>query len=175
MESLIEKLYNNNVIFSYYGFIDDGVLNEVLRITRSKLEGIGEPPKLVERVHNAIFDCIENIIHHNFYPDDSRVHYKSLIVVSRQKENYLIHTLNVVNEMQKASIDQQLVYLETKSPEELQAMRTAHRQGGSGDHPRLVDLVLKSDNCDCTFRPLNENFLFNINFQISPVTEPVLS
>jgi hypothetical protein len=92
MESLIESLYNNNVIFSYYGFIDDGVLNEVLRITRAKLAGINEPPPLIERVENAIRDCIDNIIHHNFYPDDERVHYKSLIVVSRQEDHYLINT-----------------------------------------------------------------------------------
>ncbi|KAK6020969.1 hypothetical protein OSTOST_13369, partial [Ostertagia ostertagi] len=39
MSTLIENLHNNNVIFSYYGFIDDKVLGEVLQITKSKLEG----------------------------------------------------------------------------------------------------------------------------------------
>ena len=178
MESLIEKLYNNNVIFSYYGFIDDGVLGEVLRITRSKLEGFGEPPALILRVHNAISDCIDNIIHHNFYPDDERVHYKSLIVVSRQEDHYLIHTLNVVNGNQKAVLDRQLKLLETKSREELQNMRALGVLSGTADpdvNQRLVELVLKADNYDCTFRPLNENYLFNINFKINSVTEPVLN
>lgn len=176
MESLIENLYNNNVLFSYYGFIDDGVLNEVLRITRAKLAGLGEPPALIERVDSAISDCIENIIHHNFYPDDERVHYKSLIVVSRQQDHYLIHTLNVVNEMQKKVLDNQLKLIETKSRSELQNMRTA---GVLANEPvvnhRLVGLVLKADNCDCSFRPLNGNYLFNINFKISSVSEPVLN
>jgi hypothetical protein len=176
MESLIEKLYHNNVIFSYYGFIDDGVLNEVLRITRAKLAGINEPPALIERVHNAINDCIDNIIHHNFYPDDERVHYKSLIVVSRQDDHYLIHTLNVVNDIQKSAIDRQLHLLEAKSRDELLTMRsTGVLNDNDGVNQRLVDLVLKSDNCDCTFRALNENYLFNINFKIASVPEPVLS
>jgi hypothetical protein len=175
MESLIENLYNNNVIFSYYGFIDDGVLSEVLRITRAKLDGIGEPPGLVDRVHNAINDCIDNIIHHNFYPDDERVHYKSLIVVSRQHDHYLIHTLNVVNNMQKEVLDKQLKLVETKSRSELQNLRTIGVLNGAPlVNQRLVELVLKADNCDCTFRPLNENHLFNINFKINSVPEPVL-
>jgi hypothetical protein len=176
MESLIEKLYHHNVIFSYYGFIDEGVLSEVLRITRAKLATNGEPPALIDRVHHAIKDCIDNIIHHNFYPDDERVHYKSLIVVSHQADYYLIHTLNVVNETQKSVIDEQLRLLESKSRDELKTLRSnGVLNNTDAVNQRLVDLVLKSDNCDCTFRPLNENFLFNINFKISPVAEPVTS
>ena len=50
METLIEKLYNNNVIFSYYGFIDHSVLDQVLLITRSKLENNNESILVITRV-----------------------------------------------------------------------------------------------------------------------------
>ena len=49
METLTEKLYNNNVIFSYYGFIDHTVLEQVLRITRSKLESQHESLLVITR------------------------------------------------------------------------------------------------------------------------------
>ena len=71
MQSLTEKLYNKNVIFSYYGFIDNSVLEQVLRITKSKLEINGESQPIVARVYDAINNCVENIIEHNFFPGDA--------------------------------------------------------------------------------------------------------
>jgi hypothetical protein len=66
--------------------------------------------------------------------------------------------------------------LEEKSREELQKLCTQGvMAGGSNVNQRLVGLVLKADNCDCAFRPLKENFLFNINFKINSVSEPVLN
>ncbi len=169
MSTLIENLHNNNVIFSYYGFIDDSVLNEVLQITKSKLEGNNEKPAVVGRVHNAINECVDNIIKHNFYPDDSRVRYKSLLVISKQQNDYLIDTINVVNAMQKENINQQLSFLNSRTKEELAALKSKSLLQ-SNQLPvatGLVDLVLKADNCDCTFKDLESNSLFNINFKIN--------
>ena len=170
MGTLIENLHNNNVIFSYYGFIDDKVLGEVLQITKSKLVGNNENPVIVEKVHDAINQCVDNVIKHNFYPDDEQVRYKSLLVVSKQQDEYLIDTINVVNSLQKESINQQLDFLNSRSKEELIALKSKSVMTpnhlphvGKG----LIDLVLKADNCDCTFKDLEANFLFNINFKIN--------
>lgn len=170
MGTLIENLHNNNVIFSYYGFIDDKVLSEVLQITKSKLEGNNENPVVVGRIHDAINECVDNVIKHNFYPDDEQVRYKSLLVVSKQQNDYLIDTINVVNALQKDSINQQLNYLHTRSKEELQALRSKQLiapEQATAVGKGLIDLVLKADNCDCTFKDLETNFLFNINFKIN--------
>jgi hypothetical protein len=170
MKTLIENLHDNNVIFSYYGFIDESVLGEVLQITKSKLEGNNELPAIVNRVHDAINECVDNIIKHNFYPDDARVRYKSLLVVSKQDNEYLIDTINVVNSLQKKIISEQLDYLHSRTKEELIALKSrvimeknSNVAVGSG----LIDLVLKADNCDCTFKDLETNCLFNINFKIN--------
>lgn len=170
MSTLIENLHNNNVIFSYYGFIDTKVLNEVLQITKSKLEGNNENPSVVGRVHNAINECVDNIIKHNFYPDDARVRYKSLLVISKQEHEYLIDTINVVNSVQKESINQQLNFLNSRTKEELAALKSKSiLQHNNEVHigTGLVDLVLKADTCDCTFKDLESNSLFNINFKIN--------
>jgi Family of unknown function (DUF6272) len=170
MKTLIENLHSNNVIFSYYGFIDEKVLGEVLQITKSKLEGNNENPSVVKRVHDAINECVDNVIKHNFYPDDNQVQYKSLLVVSKQKDNYLIDTIHVVNSLQKESINEQLRFLNSRSKDELLALKS--KSVMIPDHtPRvgkgLIDLVLKADKCDCTFKELEANHLFNINFKIN--------
>jgi hypothetical protein len=173
MDTLIEDLHNNNVIFSYYGFIDDKVLNEVLLITKSKLEGNNEAPVIVDRVYDAINECVDNIIKHNFYPDDARVRYKSLLVVSKQHNDYLIDTINVINSLQKQTISEQLDYLHTRSKDELVTLKSKNLMQANTDTmvvgSGLIDLVLKADNCDCTFKDLDSNYLFNINFKINSV------
>jgi hypothetical protein len=171
METLIEKLYNNNVIFSYYGFIDTTVLKQVLEITNSKLRSFKESDIVVERVHDAINDCVANIISHNFYPDDERLHYKSLLIVSLQNEDYFIDTLNVVNDSQKKVIDNQLHYLDSKERTELEEIIEQHANENMEVNSAIIKMMLKADRYDCTFKKLNSNYLFNINFRIS--TAPV--
>jgi hypothetical protein len=161
METLIEKLYHNNVIFSYYGFIDKGVLGEVLKITRSKLESLGESPAFVKKVEAATSDCVENIIRHNFYPDDERMHYKSLLVISRQKEYYVVDTLNVVNDSQKSVIDTQLGFLSGK------------KNNAGLPAEKIRELFEKADSYDCAFKKVKDHYLFNISFKISTLPSSV--
>lgn len=171
MDTLIEDLHHNNVIFSYYGFIDSSVLSEVLQITRSKLEGNNESPLVIMRIHNAINECVDNIIKHNFYPDDDRVRYKSLLVVSKQQRQYFIDTINVVTASQKETIDEQLNYVYSMSREELMGLRGKNASGhGStlvAGATGLIELLLKADNCDCTFKNIDPHYLFNINFKVN--------
>jgi hypothetical protein len=173
MRSLTERLYNENVLFSYYGYVDSSVLAEVLRITRNKLENNNEPPALIERILNAVNDCVENIIEHNFFPKENILDYKSLILVSRKSGTYFIDTINVINGHQKESIHQQLSNLSVKTKSELHDLKTQimlnnnHQSVAEGTGLGLIDLVLVSDNCNYRFKDYNDNFLFNINFEIN--------
>lgn len=170
MKTLIEKLYAHNVIFSYYGFIDESVLAQVLEITKSKLESAKEPELTVKKVYDAINECADNIIKHNFYEDDSKVRYKSLLVVSKQGDEYHIDTINVVNSSQRESISEQLEYLQSRSTEELLELKTKisnHAATPVVINKGLVDLVLKADSCDCMFKELPEHSLFNINYKVN--------
>ncbi len=176
METLIEKLYNNNVIFSYYGFIDESVLGQVLRITKSKLENHNESVMVITRVQEVLSDCVETIIRHNFYPDDTKLHYKSLLVVSRQDNEYEVDTLNVVNAEQKSRIQEQLAFLSSKSREQLKKLRV-QCQLDSDTVPvneELIALLLRADHHECSFKDNHGHSLFNISLRISTVPEPVL-
>lgn len=171
MKTLTEELHDNNVIFSYYGFIDESVLNEVLRITKSKLEGYKESKEAVNKVSEILRDCVDNIIKHNFYPEDSLVKYKSLLAVSKQGTSYSIDTINVVNEEQKRSIDENINYLNTRSKEELRDLRSKnvmqHSHTDTLTAPGLIELVLKTDRWEGNFKKVENNYLFNIHFDIN--------
>jgi hypothetical protein len=172
MKSLIENLYNNNVLFTYYGFIDESVLKQVVQITKTKLQGFGESETVISKVYNAINECVENIIKHNFYPDDERVHYKSLLVISKQEDHYLVGTINVINSSQQEIINHQLEYLRNCSEDELLNLKseTSTTTTSLLVNRGLIDLVLKADRWECSFKQEGENTLLNINYKVNILT-----
>ena len=169
MKTLIENLYNNNVVFSYYGFIDESVLTQILQITNSKLKSNHDSPNTVQKVLNAIAECGENIIKHNFYPDDAKVKYKSLLVISAKENKYCVDTINVVTSEQKAVIQSQIDFINNRTPEQIKALKMNPLEGGPTTTlvgTGLLNLVMKADDWACTFKEDNEHFLFNINYCI---------
>jgi hypothetical protein len=173
MRTLSEILYTNNVLFSYYGFIDTKVLTQVLNITRSKLESNKENIVVVKRVYSAINECVENIIKHNFFPEDALLHYKSLLLVSMGEKCYTIDAVNVVNANQKAIIIERLNFLQSKSKDELLALKTQITEGDnnaiSSEGLGLIDLALKTNDFNFNFKEYNDNYLFSINFKINTI------
>ncbi len=172
MKSLIENLYNNNVLFTYYGFIDESVMNQVSLITKTKLKGFGEPTSTINKVSDAISECVNNIIKHNFYPDDERVHYKSLLVISKQDDHYLVGTINVINDSQKEVISHQLDYLRSKTEAELIGLKSKtllHNDRNVLVNTGLVDLVLKADRWECSFKAVGKNHLLNISYKVNNI------
>ena len=115
---------------------------------------------------------MENIIKHNFFPEDSLLHYKSLLLVSSGEKCYLVNTINVVNAQQKEAIIKKFNFLNGKNKDELLKIKfeiISNNQysevstAGLG----LVDLVLKTNDFNFHFKEYNENFLFSINFTIN--------
>ncbi len=172
MRSLSKILYTGNVLFSYYGFIDSKVLTQVLNITKSKLEGNKENEVVIQRVYNAINECVDNIIKHNFFPDDALLHYKSLLLISMGEKCYLIDTINVVNALQKEAIIQKLNFLNSKTKAELLTLKSQIMMEGrvadvTPEGLGMIDLILKTNDFNFHFKEYGENFLFSINFKIN--------
>lgn len=172
MRSLSKILYTGNVLFSYYGFIDSSVLTQVLNITKSKLEGNKENEVVIQRVYNAINECVDNIIKHNFFPDDALLHYKSLLLISMGEKCYLVDTINVVNTVQKQAIIEKLNFLNSKSKTELLTLKSQIMMEGrvadvTPEGLGMIDLILKTNDFNFHFKDYGENFLFSINFKIN--------
>lgn len=169
LDSLIENLYQNNVVFSYYGFIDDSVLTRVLEITESRMAANKESSTTISHVRDAIMECVEHSTMHNLYPDDTRTHYKSLLAVSRTDDAYKIDCVNVINDFQKGAINDQLDYLRTRELADLHLVKA--RDGNYSDpmikNPGLVDIVLRNGACGCSFKNIGDSHLFNVNYTIA--------
>jgi len=160
------------VLFSYYGFIDSKVLTQVLNITKSKLEGNKENDVVIQRVYNAINECVDNIIKHNFFPDDALLHYKSLLLISMGEKCYLIDTINVVNAVQKEAIIEKLNFLNSKTKAELLSLKAQIMMEGkvaevTPEGLGMIDLILKTNDFNFHFKEYSDNFLFSINFKIN--------
>jgi len=169
LDSLIENLYQNNVVFSYYGFIDDSVLTRVLEITESRMLANKESTATIAHVRDAIVECVEHSTLHNLFPEDTRTHYKSLLAVSRTDASYHVDCVNVINAEQKVAINEQLDYLRTCKIEDLQLVKSRHEEFNDPmiKNPGLVDLVLREGHCGCSFKSLSEGYLFNVNYTIT--------
>ncbi|MES2512594.1 MAG: DUF6272 family protein [Bacteroidota bacterium] len=172
MWSFSELLYKNNVLFSYYGFIDHTILNEVLKVTKHHLTVENESVIVSKRLHNAINECVENIIKHNFFPKEQMADYKSLIVISKEDGFYVVDTINVVNAHQKEIINKQLNFITSKSKDELKVIKgeiISNNQYSEAATAGLgmVDMVLRTDDCIYGFKSYQSNFLFNIHFKIN--------
>lgn len=170
--SFPEFLYNHNVLFSYYGYINKNILNEALKIITASLKNNNESTVVSKRLYNTINECVENIIKHNFFPDDGAVDYRSLLLVSREHDHYLVDTVNIVNTRQKESIHRKLDQFMSKNKEDLRNMKLdiiSNKQysevstAGLG----LLDMILKSDGYQYHFKNYDSGFLFNINFKIN--------
>ncbi len=172
MLSFIEALHTSNVLFSYYGFIDNEVLNEILKITKNRLALNNESVAVTKRLYNAINECVENIIKHNFFPGESLLKYKSLLLISQHENSYTVDTVNVISIEQKNAINSQLENLKSKSKDELKSMRASIISNNQYSQAAtaglgLVDMVLRTDSCEYRFKDQNPYFLFNINFKIN--------
>lgn len=170
--SFPEFFYTHNVLFSYYGHIDKDILNQALKIINLCLKKNKESLLVSRRLYNTINECVENIIKHNFFPDEGVMDYRSLLLVSKEDNHYLVDTINIVNVRQKESIHQKLDHLTSKNKEDLRNMKLdiiSNKQysevstAGLG----LLDMILKSDGYQYHFKNYDSDFLFNINFKIN--------
>lgn len=170
--SFPEFFYDNNVLFSYYGHIDKNILNQALKIINLFLEKNNEPLVVSKRLYNTINECVENIIKHNFFPDEGVTDYRSLLLISKEADHYVVDTINIVNGRQKESIHKKLDHLVSKNKEDLKNMKRdiiSNKQysevstAGLG----LLDMILKADGYHYHFKNYESDFLFNINFKIN--------
>ncbi|MBS1651992.1 MAG: hypothetical protein JSU07_08300 [Bacteroidetes bacterium] len=172
MSSLSEILYKNHIIFSYFGYIDNMVLNEILKLTKDKLIKNKESVLTTNRVYNAINECVENIIKHNIFSDDNKVYYKSLILISTHSNAYQIDTINLINENQYNEITEKLKLITSKNKEELKHIKTEIISNNQYSNVStaglgLIDMLLKADEFLYRFNKQEDSkILFNMHFKI---------
>ena len=60
-----EKMEDGKIMLSFKGEITSELLTSILKILESKLDNIGDEPKLRKKVYNVLVECLQNLYHHN--------------------------------------------------------------------------------------------------------------
>jgi hypothetical protein len=60
-----EKMEKGKIILSFKGEVTSSLLSSILQMLESKLDRIGEEPKVKKKVYNVLIECLQNLYHHN--------------------------------------------------------------------------------------------------------------
>lgn len=164
-----EKMEDGKIMLSFKGEITSELLTSILQIMESKLDNLGEEPKLKKKVYNILVECLQNLYHHNdiMGNDDKAASRSSLFLIGRNDNstyriitgNYILNEnvdgfrsrLDKINSMSKEELKE--FYLNTLSNEEFSD------KGGGG--LGMIDIARKSgQKIDYQFNQLNDEYSF---------------
>ncbi len=158
---LFKLMEQENILLSFKGVVTSDLLTSVLQIMESKLNYMDEEKRIKKRVFHVLVECIQNLYHHA--EDTENI---AMLVISKEKSNFIIKTgnyidvesseslslkLDKINKLDKDGLKQ--FYLESLSDGNLSQKGTA----GLG----FIDIARKSGNkLNYEFIPVNEKYHF---------------
>jgi len=164
-----EKMEDGKIMLSFKGEITSELLTSILQIMESKLDNIGEEPKLKKKVYNVLVECLQNLYHHNDVSDkaiepNTR---SALFLIGRSENNtYRIITgnymlsenvegfrakLDKINSLTKDGLKE--FYIDTLNNHEFSD------KGGGG--LGMIDIARKSgQKIEYSFNPVNDTYSF---------------
>jgi hypothetical protein len=165
-----EKMEDGKIMLSFKGEITSELLTSILHILESKLDTIGDEPKLRKKVYNVLVECLQNLYHHNDgnLKDDEVINQRTaLFLIGRNDHstykiitgNYILNSnvpafkerLEKINQLSKAELKE--YYLETLKNDEFSG------KGGGG--LGMIDIARKSgQKIDFSFHEVDETFSF---------------
>lgn len=164
---LFKLMEQENILLSFKGVVTSDLLTSVLQIMESKLNYMDEEKRIKKRVFHVLVECIQNLYHHAEDTEKSSVTENiAMLVISKEKSNFIIKTgnyidvesseslslkLDKINKLDKDGLKQ--FYLESLSDGNLSQKGTA----GLG----FIDIARKSGNkLNYEFIPVNEKYHF---------------
>ncbi len=163
-----EKMEDGKIMLSFKGEITSELLTSILTILESKLDTIGDEPKLRKKVYNVLVECLQNLYHHNDGGQQEKGNQKTaLFLIGRNDQstykiitgNYILNgnvnafrdKLDKINQLNKAELKE--YYLETLKNEEFSG------KGGGG--LGMIDIARKSgQKIDFSFHEVDDTFSF---------------
>jgi len=172
-----EKMEDGKIMLSFKGEITPDLLSSILLIMESKLDNLGEEPKLRKKVYNVLVECLQNLYHHNDVNNETlKSNSKTaLLLIGRNDQstykiitgNYIANEnvdnfrdrLEKINSLNKEELKE--FYLSTLSNEEFS------EKGGGG--LGMIDIARKSgQKILYSFTNVDENnSFFSLVIQVS--------
>src|SRR6185369_9421568 len=93
-----DKMERNNIILSFKGDITSELLSSILQIMESKLDNMGEDPKVKKKLYNVLVECLQNLYHHmdEVTPDINDKPRAAIFMVGKTDGAYNILTGNYI-------------------------------------------------------------------------------
>jgi len=165
-----KKMEAGKIILSFKGEVTSELLSNILQMLESKLERIGEEPKVKKKVYNVLVECLQNLYHHNDGAIEFNIDFdkrSSIFLIGKEDDstyriitgNYILNKnvdefrkkLEKINSLNKEEL--KALYLETLSNEEFS------EKGGGG--LGMIDIARKSGHkIQFEFNSIDDDYAF---------------
>ena len=165
-----EKMEKGKIILSFKGEVTSSLLSSILQMLESKLDRIGEEPRVKKKVYNVLIECLQNLYHHNdgAIKDSFNFDKRSSIFLLGKDENsvYRIITGNYILNKNVGQFKQHLEKINSLNKEELKSLYLEtlsndefSEKGGGG--LGMIDIARKSGHkLDFEFINVDEEYAF---------------
>ncbi len=176
---LYNKMECNNIMLSFKGDITSELMTSILQIMESRLENMGEDPKIKKKVYNVLVECLQNLYHHideepdieDTIPNGNK---SAIFMIGISPSGYTIMTGNYIKTDKVSSLGQRLDKINSLEPDALKALYKevlnndiVSEKGGGG--LGMIDIARKTgQKLDYAFSEVNNEFsFFSLNIKVS--------
>lgn len=175
--SLFQTLEQEKVILSFNGVVTADFLTAVLDIMETKMNHLEESPKTKKKVFNVLVECLQNLYHHIDegceIQREMRRSKSALVMVVREKDNFLIQTGNYIDKKSVDELDRRLKKINSLDKENLRDYYREVLENGSVSNKGtaglgMIDIARKSGNkLEYEFLDIDKDFsFFSLNVKI---------
>lgn len=175
--SLFQTLEQEKVILSFNGVVTSDFLTAVLDIMETKMSHLEESPKTKKKVFNVLVECLQNLYHHIDEGCDVQRELRrsksALVMVVREKDNFLIQTGNYIDKKSVDELDKRLKKINSLDKENLREYYREVLENGSVSEKGtaglgMIDIARKSGNkLEYEFLDIDKDFsFFSLNVKI---------
>ena len=165
----------NNVLLSFKGAINDGLIDAIVELVERKLHLNEESSKVRKKVFNILIECLQNLFHHNAKLDQEIKDQTAVVVmIAKNIEGYSIVTGNLINDVKVESFKEKLEEINSLDRQGLKELyKSVLKQGefsdAGGAGLGLIDIGRKSgEKLEYGFIPFDENYsFFSLNVKIN--------
>ena len=171
-----DKMERNNIILSFKGDITSELLSSILQIMESKLDNMGEDPKLKKKIYNVLVECLQNLYHHmdEVTPEVNDKPRAAIFMVGKVDGQYNILTGNYVKSENVERLKNRIDEINLLSKDELkeyykEVLNNGQMSAKGGGGLGIIDIARKTgQKINYTFMPVDDQYaFFSLNLKVA--------
>lgn len=166
-------------MLSFKGDITSELMTSILQIMESRLENMGEDPKVKKKVYNVLVECLQNLYHHideepaikDPFAGTSK---SAIFMIGISPTGYTIMTGNYIRTDKVSGLEERLDKINSLDADALKALYKevlnndiVSEKGGGG--LGMIDIARKTgQKLDYAFSQVNSEYsFFSLNIKVS--------